>query len=343
MVTVEMKGLHVVKSRGKTYVYAWRGGPAVKCDADPGTPEFFAAYQEVITSNAVPNRKAFKSVIIRYRASPQFNALADSTKKNWRPWLDRIEEHFGKIRTAQFGRIEKILPIIRRWRGKWEQNPRTADYGIQVLSRVLAYAVDPLGELNRNPCEGLKQLYGANRSEIIWTPEDLARVKPHCSADIWNAVELAAHTGLRLGDLVKVCWSHVGEDAIIMRTGKSRGKKEAIIPLYPDLRDLLARIPKRSTQILTNSKKRPWHKDSITGLFPEIKTKAWPEGTNLHFNDLRGTAATKFYLAGFTVREIAEMMGWEEGSVDKIIRRYVSLTAALKERIKKLSRGAENG
>lgn len=43
--------------------------------------------------------------------------------------------------------------------------------------------------------------------------------------------------------------------------------------------------------------------------------------SELHFNDLRGTAATKFYIAGFTEREIAETLGWEEESVAKIIRR----------------------
>lgn len=339
MATVEMKGLHIVKVKGKTYVYAWRGGPAVK--GEPGTPEFFAAYQDAITSNGVPDRKKFSSVVVRYRASPQFEALAESTKRNWRPWLDKIEGHFGKLKTRQFERSDKILPLIRRWRGQYADKPRTADYGMQVLSRVLAYAVDPLGELGRNPCDGVKQLYSNNRADIIWTDDDIARVKAHCSKEMVWVVELAAHTGLRLGDLVKLSWSHVGQDAIIVRTGKSRGKKEAIVPLYPALREVLDIIPRRSTQILTNSRSRPWHKNSITGLFPELKTKAWPEGTELHFNDLRGTAATKFYLAGFSIREIAEMMGWEEDSVDKIIRRYVGLTAALKDRIKRLSKPGE--
>jgi Phage integrase family len=32
----------------------------------------------------------------------------------------------------------------------------------------------------------------------------------------------------------------------------------------------------------------------------------------LHFHDLRGTAATRFYTAGLSERVIAEIMGWEE-------------------------------
>jgi hypothetical protein len=57
---------------------------------------------------------------------------------------------------------------------------------------------------------------------------------------------------------------------------------------------------------------------------------------DLHFNDVRGTAATKFYIAGFSMREIAETLAWDEESVEKIIRRYVGRSAAIKARIRKL-------
>src|SRR5262249_34141075 len=107
--------------------------------------------------------------------------------------------------------------------------------------------VDPLGKLAGNPCEGIKQLYSGNRSEIIWTDADIAQLKKTCSPEIAHAVDLAAHTGLRLGDLLRLSWSHVGEDAIIIATGKSRHRREAIIPLYDALKVLLASIPKRST------------------------------------------------------------------------------------------------
>lgn len=340
MVTVDIKGLHIVTAKGKTYVYAWRGGPPIKCKEGIGTPEFFAAYNEAVSAHRIPDRKVFHSVIVRYRESPDFERLAASTKKNWRPWLDRIDEYFGTIKTRAFDRSDTAKKTIRKWRGKYAATPRTADYGLQVLSRVLAYAVDPLGELGSNPCEGLKQIYSNSRAEIIWTDEDIAKIKVHASKEVGWAIDLAAHTGLRAGDLVKLKWSQVGEHAIIIRTGKSRGRKEAIVPLYSSLRTLLGTIPRYPdvATILTSSNKRAWHKDGLGGRFVEAKGKAWPKGTELNFNDLRGTAATKFYIAGFSIREIAEMMGWEEESVDKIIRRYVSLTAALKDRIQRLEK-----
>jgi len=136
--------------------------------------------------------------------------------------------------------------------------------------------------------------------------------------------------------LIKLSWSHVGDDAIIVTTAKSRHRREAIVPHYQELRDVLARISRRSPVILTSSKGRPWAKDGLSSSFDKAKAVAWPAGDNLHFHDLRGTAATKFYLAGLDEREIAEIMAWEEDHVSRIIRRYVGRQVAIKERIRKL-------
>lgn len=147
---------------------------------------------------------------------------------------------------------------------------------------------------------------------------------------------MAGHTGLRLGDLTRQAWSHVGDDAIILTTGKNNHRREAIIPLYGALRDVLARIPKRATTILTSSRGCPRTTDGFGSSFNKAKIDAKTSERDLHFNDLRGTAATKFYIAGFTMREIAETLGWEEEYVEKIIRRYVGRSAAIKARIRKL-------
>jgi integrase len=209
---------------------------------------------------------------------------------------------------------------------------------MQVLSRVLSHAVDPLGKIASNPCEGIKQLYSGDRSEIIWTDSDIAALKKECSLEISYAVDLAAYTGLRLSDLLRVSWSHVGNDAIIFSTGKSRGRREAIIPLYDDLRKLLKRVPKHSTTILTNSRRRPWTSDGFGSSFNIAKKNAGLGDRDLHFHDLRGTAATKFYIAGLPIRVIAEILAWSEDQVERIIRRYIGRAAATKEVIRRLNK-----
>jgi len=336
MVRLELKGIAKATAKGRTYYYAWRGGPRLR--GQPGTPEFLASYNEAIVSRRTPDTGRCKSLVTLYKASNDYKKLADSTRAKWAPWLDRIADYFGELRIAQFDRPEKIRPIIRRWRNQWANKPRTADYGMQVLSRVLSYAVDPLGKIASNPCEGIKRLYSGDRSEIIWADSDIAALKKECSSEIGYAVDLAAHTGLRLSDLLRLSWSHVGEDAIIFATGKSRGRREAIIPLYDGLRAVLHRIPKRSTTVLTSGRGRSWTANGFGSSFNAAKRDAGIADRDLHFHDLRGTAATKFYVAGLPIRVIAEILAWSEDQVERIIRRYVARGAATKEAIRQLNR-----
>lgn len=341
MVKRDVKG--IAKStpkgpNGPVYWYAWRGGPRLR--GAYGSTEFWASYDEALEEHRTPDKSRFRFVVSDYKASKNYKKLADSTRAQWGKWLDRIGEYFGDLRIAQFDRPEKIRPVIRRWRNQWADKPRTADYAMQVLSRVIAHAVSE-GLIAGNPCEGIEHLYNNDRSEIIWTDADIAQIKKHCSAEIAQAVDLAGHTGLRLGDLVRVSWSHVDDDAIVLTTGKSKHRREAIIPLYDALRDVLKSIPKRATTILTSSRRRPWTVDGFGSSFNKAKIDAELAERDLHFNDLRGTAATKFYVADFSIREIAETLAWEEDSVEKIIRRYVGRSAAIKARIQKLQKAKE--
>lgn len=328
---IELKGIAKVTAKDRTYWYTWRGGP--RLEGEPGSPEFIASYNAAAEERRAPDRNRFRAVITAYKASNDYKTLADSTKRNWGRWLDRIGDYFGGLRIAQFDRPEKIRPVIRRWRSQWADKPRTADYGMQVLSRLLAYAVDPMGKIAGNPCEGIKRLYSNDRSEIIWTDADIKELKARCSVEFAHAVDLAAYTGLRESDLLSLSWSHIGEDAITLPTGKSRGRREAIIPIYDDLRAILARIPKRSTTVLVSTRGRPWTSSGFATAYQRIKL----EDRDLHFHDLRGTAATKFYIAGLSIRVIAEILGWSEEQVEKIIRKYVGRTAATRAAIQQLN------
>ena len=276
MVKVDLRGIAKVTAKGRTYWYAWRGGPRLR--GEPGSPEFIASYNEAIEERRTPDQSRFRALVTLYRASSDYEGLAPSTRKNWSLWVDRIGEYFGDLRIAQFDRPEKIRPVIRRWRNQWADKPRTADYALQVLSRVLAHAVDPLGRIAGNPCEGIRRVYDSDRSEIIWTDSDIRELTAIGSPELAHAVDLASHTGLRLGDLIRLSWSHVGEDAIVLRTGKSRQRREAIIPLYDELRVVLDRIPKIATTVLTTSRRKPWTASGLSSAVQRAKAAAKWEG-----------------------------------------------------------------
>ena len=99
---------------------------------------------------------------------------------------------------------------------------------------------------------------------------------------------------------------------------------------------MLARIPKRATTILTSSRRRPWTADGFGSSFNKAKIDAGMSDRDLHFNDLARNSGDEILYRRFSMREIAETLAWEEESVEKIIRRYVGRSAAIKAKIRKL-------
>lgn len=334
MAMVDLSTVYRVTAKGHTYFYAWRGKGAPRLQSAPGSPEFVEELAAALAARKGGDATTFAGLCVRYRASEDWQGLADKTRKNWAPWLDRIQAKFGGLRLAQFDRPQ-MTPVIRAWRDEFKATPRTADVGLTVLSRLLSFGRAE-GRLSINVVTPIPRLYKGDRSDIIWTDDDLAELAKHASPEIMWAVRLAVLTGLRQADVLRLSWSHVGASAIEVRARKksktqAQGKL-ATIPLYGALRDLLDEIPKRSPVILTSTDKTPW-KTGFGASWNRAVTRA---GIDKHFHDLRGTAATKLYLAGFSVREIANVMAWDEKYVEGIINRYVKRDEVLKDLIRRL-------
>ena len=278
MVKIDLKGVAKATAKGRVYYYAWRGGPRLR--GKPGSPEFVTSYQEAHENRRTPDSGRFRSLITLYKTSQDYKGLADSTKRNWAPWLDRIGDYFGDLRIAQFDRPEKITAdhpqVAQPLRG---DKPRTADYGLQVLSRVLSYAVDPLGKIAANPCEGIKQLYSGDRSEIIWTDADIARLKSHLLAgDCPGGRPRLAYRAAARRPAARLMVARRRRRNRHRAPARASGGARRSSRSMTTLRDVLARIPKRSTTILTNSRHRPWTTDGFGSSFNKAKNRGWHEG-----------------------------------------------------------------
>ena len=229
-----------------------------------------------------------------------------------------------------------IRKDIKHWRDKWSAHPRMADVAKQVLWRVCSFAMAE-GALSANPCEGIPNLYQTDRSGIIWTANDLNALCNVASPEIQWAARLAALTGLRQGDLLRLTWSQVGDLAIDLKTRKSRGRRSALVRITQGIRDLLSTIPKRALTVLTTTNGEPWATGFGASWQAAVK-RAGLSDKGLHFHDLRGTAATNYYRAGLTSREIADIMGWSQEQVESMIDRYVKRDELLIDRIRRLER-----
>lgn len=330
MVSTSLKGVVRVSSKGRAYSYAWRGGPRLK--AAPGSPEFIAEYRAAHDARRAPTSAAgtFRAILTAYRASPAYTKLGTHSQRAYAKHLDDI--------TAMWGTMPAVVldsPGVRRhfvaWRDGMAHTPRTADMALGVLKRVLSWAEERV-MVASNQAKPIGRLHKVDKSEDIWTLADLEAFDAVASPELRWAVELGLLTGLRQGDLIRLCWTHDEGDAICVRTSK-RGTR-VTIPVTAALRSLLGRIERRGPVILTTQRgKRPWTSHGLRTSFGKACAKAKVERT---FHDLRRTAATGLIAAGLDNSQVCMIMGWSEGDVEAMKRRYVSREAVVMAVLAKL-------
>jgi integrase len=181
----------------------------------------------------------------------------------------------------------------------------------------------------------IPNLYSSDRADLIWTDAQMAVLLAVVSADVARVVQLAAWTGLRQGDLLKLKWTAVFNTHIELGTAKSKGRNEAVVPILPECRKLLKTIPRRGAIVLTNSRGQPWR--SFGTEWNKALHKSGLKTTGLHFHDLRGTFATRIYLAGLDTETIAQVMGWSVEKVERIMERYIGRNANMQRLVRQIS------
>lgn len=312
------------RAKGKEYIYHKDGPGRRRLHSIPGTPAFEAELRRAHEADRMAQRKDnIASLCAEYRSDVRFKATSATTQKQWGRWLNIIERDFGDMRVAAF-EVHDSKARIATWRSQWESTPRTADYAIQVLSRLLSFAIQK-GKLQRHYCTGLDRLYRGDRSGIIWTDDELASLRAVAPTEIMWVADMACMTGLRRGDLLKLKWSDIADEKVRVFTSKSRSKTLVAIPLYPGLKALLATIPRRGEYVLTNSRGKRWTDGGFAASWNKAKKKCL--ALTKHFHDMRGTAATRFLNAGVSIADVAQLMGWSERNVRGIAARYISENA----------------
>ena len=286
--------------------------------------------------------------------SPEWKALAASTRKTWNSQADAIEKRWGKTPLSVWNDPRMVSKVVA-WRDSRCETPRAADIGVTVLRTLLDFG-RLRGAIAINVASKIPALYkNGARAEIIWTDGDIASFTAKAlqlgQSHVTDGLRLAALTGLRRQDLVTLTWDQVGEHALHKKALKqSRGKRRhTTIPRIPQLSTLLDELKGRHRNpgvntVLVNSFGQPWSGDGFGGSFNRIRDAANivcrdPESgkiTKKHLHDVRGTFCTKLILANVTDQEAADIMGWSPDQVAGIRRVYVdqsSVIVAIGQRI----------
>ncbi len=328
------------------YAYAWKGGPLIakgagadtdKARADlerilclPETMAKLAAARDAQTIRPAPSVAFVEGLVVAFLKSTEFAKLKAGTQKDYRRYIDAFRAEFGDWRVALF-EDPRIAQDLAEWRDN-AGGTRAGDMRMSVVSRLFGWARSR-GLTTARPTDALERVYKVDRSDLIWTPDELAKLLSASPEPLRLAIRLAVETGLRRGDLIALPWSAVSDLSIRWRTSK-RGK-DTVIPVTPALRALLAEIPRKSPVILTSFAGRPWTGSGLDTAFGRARDRAGIK--DLHWHDLRGTAVTRLAATRLTLRDIARIIGWSEARVEAIMARYVSADALAAEMLTRMS------
>lgn len=351
---------HIVRAQraGKPlrwYIYAWRGGPAVRVAEQPRRPVLTAADHAAIAeahrqATTLPDHLV-EGAVARFRKSAYWRELAPGTRKTWGRALDAIEGKWQGVPLRVLSDPRMKVKLVA-WRDSIAAtNARGADIAVMVAGKFLEWAMLE-GLALANPAAGIPTVYRpSDRAPVVWLAEDIAAIEAEADQPLKDALRLAALTGMRRQDLVTLRWDEVTDLAIVRTAAKrSRRKRYRItLPRLPELDALLADLKTRPRQpgvetVLVNRWGVSWAPsgDGLATSFSDARAKAngktgiWHaerdpvSGEEIRFakrlHDFRGTYATRLLThptARLTDREIADLLGWSERQVGEIRRRYV--------------------
>lgn len=250
--------------------------------------------------------------------------MLESRRKDYTQILGWWESRLG-----EYYLIDLKAPLIQKQVSELQKTPvglnkprsrQTVVRYIAVLSRVMSVAVDNLEWLDKSPIRGVKKpdkehekiprVLGFDEEKLL-----LVAAKSSDNLFIHDIILIALRTGMRYSEIMTLRWKDIDwlDEYALITLQKTKNKRQRVVPL---VKDAFINLLDRRNNI---------NDESAEGLllFPSDKNvkkpveirKAWvtclrrAKVTNLRFHDLRHTAASRFATLGYSLSEIAEILG----------------------------------
>lgn len=254
------------KRRAKEIASDLESKERAKRQGDPHTPKAFAVILETATREATSGELTLaraEELIRRLHqiANPSFRVV--SLKDHLSAWVKAQTPHVTfrtikvyedmarrivatvgpRIASAPVGdltkeMVEKALVTITKTKVKGTSRTitaATANMDLRALRRALAVAVEQ-GLARANAAEAVRPLPESDSTERApFSSEEVRKLIDGSPSEQWaGAITIAAHTGLRLGDVVRLNRGHVEGTRLVLRPEKTKSSRKTItVPLTP--------------------------------------------------------------------------------------------------------------
>jgi integrase len=333
MAPVPLPHIQLYRVGSRMFAYYRRRGRRVRIGALPCDSNFAAAYEaarltwgsrQTIDEGDI-NRKrgplaapvlgTLAALVAIYKAAPEFLNLAPTTRRDYGAVLDMLMTRFGTVAVDRCHRA-----WVLRMRDEVQEKPRTANYRVAIIRRLMSFAVDR-GLRQDNPALRVGIL-GSAQEHRIWTQAEIAAMTSPIAGDIALPVLLGLYTAQRRGDLLRLPWLAYDGTAIRLRQSKGAKLKDnarvMVLPVPAELKAALDATPRRGPTICVTATGKPWKEDHFAHRFAETRA-ALGLADDLHFHGLRHTRLTLLAEAGATE---AELMATGGHKTSAMVSRY---------------------
>lgn len=322
MVKVRLKGLKIVRARGKYYVYIRATGDAIVRGFEGNKAELKKKLAEPDMIGAYNVRRRRPRTyppqtlgwLVAWYTDPdkcsEFKELSSAVKKQYSDSLNFLEPEFdfllSDITTA--GIYEARDRCIQ---AKW---PAFADRMMTALSTMFSLAI-PRGWIASNPAQGIKRAYKADpNANREWRPEEWLVVMERAPMALKIVYMLARHMGYRSQSVVVVAWPNYQPDPRFGMCFRMRHKKNAEEHWFPasmELQAFLASLKVRTKDgpIAIRRNGKPWENEL------QLQRRSSNFLTELARNGLVGKGLTEHGLRVTFAAEIKRLTGANDDQV----------------------------
>ena len=264
---------------------------------------------------------SFASVIRDYMKSDAFMRLTRATRENYSRELELAErpEILGEYPAAEMrpALVQGFLDGLAHSPGK-QKIAKTAISALQKWALIRDRLLFPITTGT--------EVVGSDGGHVPWSDDQVALGEQHASPILSRLITLAANTGQRGSDLVKMRWSDIEEHGgrIGINVHQKKTGLRIWIPFTTEFQGAVMGWDRQPTFLVLNT-------DGTQLTRPEVSNRWMRERAHnpslaplaeagLVMHGLRGTAVVRLRRGGASVPQICDMVGMSEQMVARYCR-----------------------
>lgn len=267
------------------------------------------------------NRETFAAVIRAFTASDKFKKLADATRVSY-AYAYRFAELPETLGTVP---VEEIRPaLVQGFLDGFADRPATQKTVQTALKALEKWAL--VRDLLPYPITTGTEAVGSEGGHEPWTDEQVALAEQHAKPHLSRIITLAANTGQRGSDLVRMRWTDIETYEGRPGINVSQRKTGLVIwvPMTQELMGAVRTWDRRPGFLILKEDGKPFTRPQLSDQWlrerdgnPLLVSLA-KAGLSMH--GLRATAVVRLRRAGASTGQIADMVGMSEPMVNRYCR-----------------------